>query len=114
MRIPTAELEHVSKVLEAYAEAKIPHHVRDQVQLGYRIEGVHVFLLERRPGWDQPEPWTELEVAKFRYYVNRGEWVLSWADRNVKWHRYDLIPPSRIFEDLLDEVERDPTCIFWG
>jgi hypothetical protein len=40
-------------------------------------------------------------------------WTLYYADRNSKWHRYD-IEPSADFDDLLREVDEDPTAIFWG
>jgi len=41
-------------------------------------------------------------------------WTLYWSDRNARWHRYDLIGPAPDIRVLLDEVDRDPTCIFWG
>jgi len=36
------------------------------------------------------------------------------ADRNSKWHVYDEIEPATDFESLLQEVDDDPTGIFWG
>jgi hypothetical protein len=39
---------------------------------------------------------------------------LYWRDRNLRFHIYDLLAPSRRVEDLLTEIDRDPTCIFWG
>ena len=41
-------------------------------------------------------------------------WSLSWRDRNLRFHAYDLLAPSRRVEDLLAEIDRDPTGIFWG
>jgi len=40
--------------------------------------------------------------------------LLFWRDRNQKWHKYDLVEPSSDVLVLLDEIDRDPTCIFWG
>jgi Protein of unknown function (DUF3024) len=40
-------------------------------------------------------------------------WALYWRDRNLRFHAYDL-PPSRAVDDLLAEINRDPTGIFWG
>jgi len=45
---------------------------------------------------------------------NIERWTLYWRDRNQRWHKYDLIAPSPDILTLLDEVDRDPTCIFWG
>lgn len=41
-------------------------------------------------------------------------WTLYYADRNSKWHLYYEIEPSADFDDLLREVDEDPTGIFWG
>ena len=34
--------------------------------------------------------------------------------RMPEGHRYDLIDPSPDITVLLHEIDRDPTCIFWG
>jgi hypothetical protein len=114
MPLPEAEKERVGAVLDRYCDEKIPAQIRHQVRLTYRFDGNAIVLYEERPRFDHPSEWIELNVAKFRYFVGRRDWVLFWRDRNSKWHRYDLVPPSQQFEDLLREVEADPTCIFWG
>jgi len=37
-----------------------------------------------------------------------------WRDRNLRFHAYDRIRPSASINDLLTELDRDPTGIFWG
>jgi hypothetical protein len=34
--------------------------------------------------------------------------------RNLRFHIYDLLAPSNRVDDLLTELDRDPTHIFWG
>jgi hypothetical protein len=41
-------------------------------------------------------------------------WSLFWRDRNVRFHAYDLVAPTVNIEELLGELDRDPTAIFWG
>jgi len=41
-------------------------------------------------------------------------WRLYWADRNSRWHEYVEAGPTYELEDLLREVDEDPTGIFWG
>jgi hypothetical protein len=41
-------------------------------------------------------------------------WSLYWRDRNLRFHAYDLVSPTASIEELLAEVDRDPTAIFWG
>jgi hypothetical protein len=36
------------------------------------------------------------------------------AGRNLRFHEYDLVPPTNRIDDLLAEIDRDPTSIFWG
>jgi hypothetical protein len=40
--------------------------------------------------------------------------VYYWRDRNLRFHRYDQLDPSPRVQDLLNELDRDPTAIFWG
>jgi hypothetical protein len=40
-------------------------------------------------------------------------WSLYWADRNDHWHRYDDLDPGPL-DTVLNEIEADPTGIFWG
>jgi Protein of unknown function (DUF3024) len=51
--------------------------------------------------------------ARLRFTRSRG-WELYWADRNSEFHVYDLIEPTQHIATLLDEIDRDPTCIFFG
>jgi len=39
---------------------------------------------------------------------------LYWRDRNLRFHRYGQLEPSPSIDDLLKEIDRDPTAIFWG
>jgi hypothetical protein len=52
-------------------------------------------------------------VAQLRYSANTHHWSLYWADRNGRWHRYDDLEPGPV-DKALNEIEGDPTCIFWG
>ena len=58
--------------------------------------------------------WTRFPIARLRYTKATGLWSLLWRDRNLRFHAYDRVPPSATVEDLLVEVDQDPTAIFWG
>lgn len=105
--------------LRQWAEGKnnrIPEAARDQIRYELEVTARTVTLVECRPPWnpDLSSDWTRLPVARFRYTMDLELWSLYWADRNSKFHEYDLIEPSSDIEDLIAEVERDPTSIFWG
>lgn len=69
------------------------------------------------PSARQPESgpdWTRLPVARLRYTKSHNRWSLHWRDRNLKFHEYELAGPTPDIQDLLDEIDRDPTNIFWS
>ena len=55
-----------------------------------------------------------LPHRRLRYTKAARRWSQYWRDRNLRFHRYDQLPPSPHVDDLLQEVERDPTATFWG
>jgi Protein of unknown function (DUF3024) len=54
-----------------------------------------------------------VRVAQLRYSANTHHGILYWADRNGHWHRYDDLEPGPL-DTVLNEIEADPTGIFWG
>ncbi|MBT8226113.1 MAG: DUF3024 domain-containing protein [Dactylosporangium sp.] len=75
-----------------------------------------------RPVTDRDRPYRSgrsasrhrLPIARLTYTKTRRTWQLYYRDRNLRFHRYDQVPPTATIADLLDEIERDPTGIFWG
>ena len=53
-------------------------------------------------------------VAKFVHVGTHREWRLYCQHRDLKWHAYRALPVSSSFAKLLEEVDADPTGIFWG
>ena len=99
-----------------YCEQRVLPHAIDQVRVELEVSRGAVTIVERRPPWREgygPE-WTTLGIARFRYANTTGHWTLYWLDRNLRWHVYDLVEPATQIGPLLDEVDRDPTGIFWG
>ena len=55
-------------------------------------------------------------LPSYAPHRSRGSrsWALYWRDRNLRFHVYDRVAPSSGVEELLQEIGRDPTAIFWG
>ena len=104
----------VAKVLDALYERRVPVAVRDRLRLTYRFHGNTVVLSEERPAFQKPGATTTSAVARFAFDPACAEWSLFCADRNQKWHPYTQLKPSRNFSQLVEEVDADPTGIFWG
>lgn len=99
-----------------WCRARVPARVRDQVRVEAHVSGRHVTIVECRPPWreDMGAQWSQSPIARLRFTKATGMWSLFWRDRNLKFHAYDSVPPTPRVEELLAEVDRDPTAIFWG
>lgn len=99
-----------------WCAARVPEQVRDRVRVEVDVADRHLTIVECRPPRQvgQSEEWTRFPIARLRYTKSSGLWSLYWRDRNLRFHEYDLAPASASVEDLLAEVDRDATAIFWG
>ncbi len=100
--------------IRVYCEQRVPAQYRAEVRVESTVRGKSVSIFECRPPWHPSFPgWSRHPIAQLRYEPGAQHWKLYWADRNGRWHLYDLMEPGMVTE-LLAEIERDPTAIFWG
>jgi hypothetical protein len=66
------------------------------------------------PGPDLEPEWSHLAVVQLRHNPDEHDWRLYSADRDRRWHLYDLREPTTTAPALLAELDADPTGIFWG
>jgi hypothetical protein len=110
MSLPEIEQHRVDKLLTAFCDRRVPLQVRDEVMLTYKITGNKVFLIETRPYFDDPSQWTEMRIAQFEFDAADMVWSLYAYNRNNKRMPYSKGP----LDQLIQEVDKDPTGIFWG
>jgi hypothetical protein len=114
--LPETDLARIHRRVQKQNE-KIPPHARTDVRIELEVDARSVTILECRPPWDPermgPE-WTRSPVARLRYTRSRREWTLYWPNRHSRFHLCDLSPPTADVGTLLEEIDRDPTSIFWG
>ena len=115
MPLPALVKTLVEKKVGEYCKRKVPAHVLDQVNVSYKIRGNTVTIFENRAPWRHEwKEWTSMPVAQIRYDNNTGKWTLYYADRNDKWHDYIGKNPTKNIDKILQEIDEDPTGIFWG
>ncbi len=112
--LPEFERRLVERLLDRFYDRRLLAHVQHESRLGHTIRGNIITLFELRPGFDDPANWERSPIAQFRFGSAKGLWSLYWRDRNLRWRPYEDLAPTRNFEALLAEVDRDPTSIFWG
>ena len=91
-----------------------PIEIRDQIDLGFRIENQSVIIFEIRPLWDNSSKKIEEMVAKATFVKSQNIWKIYWQRADLKWHRYDPLPEVEHFEQFLEAVDKDENCCFWG
>ena len=112
MPLPALVAQAATAALDSFCIKRIPPHVRDTIRLVHSIRGNTITLTEERDeGFRGP---TRMEIARFKFRPVTGTWHLYWADRHSRWHLYESAPPTAYIRTLLEEVDRDPTGIFWG
>ena len=114
MPLSESEKEMIEKEVGGFCKRKVPAEFHDELRIDYSIRGNSVTLLEIRPAWRLPGEWTAMKVAQFRLDPDTKKWSLYWCDRNERWHLYDDLPPAYDLGVFIQEVDADPTGIFWG
>ncbi|TSD93770.1 DUF3024 domain-containing protein [Skermania sp. ID1734] len=112
MAVPELDVARVQR----WCRTRVPDHALHQVRVECDVAARHLTIVERRAPWHQDfgPDWTSFPIARLRFTAATKTWTLYWRDRHLRFHLYDLHPASAHVEALLDEIERDPTCIFWG
>jgi hypothetical protein len=115
--MPSAEPPETAVArIRAWCRARVPDAVRDRARIECEVAGRDVTIVERHPP-RSPEAgpdWTRSPVARLRYLKSRGVWRLYWIGGDESWQEYPDLPFSHSVDELLDEIERDPTALFWG
>jgi hypothetical protein len=110
--LPETDIARVQR----WCRARVPERVRNQVRVEADVADRYLTIVECRPPWraEAGSEWTRFPIARLRYTRASGLWSLFWRDRNLRFHEYDLVAPTASIDDLLAEVDRDPTAIFWA
>lgn len=118
MSLPKEAKRKAQIKLSTYFHEKIPEEYRDEIKLKYNFWGNNVNLIEKRPHWEKEDEWTECRFAQFRYDPETEKWSLFWLDSSGNLHPYEELvpefPSENNLDQLIEEVDQDPTGIFWG
>jgi DUF3024 family protein len=114
MALSELQQAQVTKLLTPLCHSPSLARVADQLRHGYRVKGNEVELFASRPSFQPPHAWRDDPIAKFKYIASRRVWQLYCQMSDLKWRRYEPRFESPELAALVQEVERDPTGIFWG
>ena len=96
MALSEYELKKIEKSGNKFLEKKRPpEHIRDKVDLTYRIYGQSVEIIEIRANWKNPSEKNETSIAKTTYIKKTGVWKVYCLLCDMKWHSYKPVPEVR-------------------
>lgn len=108
-------MKKCEKELEAFMQLhRPPAHIRNELDLGYRISGQSVEIFEIRPQWRNPSQKMESPVAKATFVKTQNYWKIFWQRADLKWHGYDPAPIVKTFNEFLSIVSEDKHACFFG
>jgi hypothetical protein len=108
------ELQRIKKLVGGFCEQRIPDHLRSQIKVFYEIRGYDVRITETRPHYMKSNEWTESPIARLKYDPDILEWQLYWMRASGKWQKYAEFKPTNNLQSVIEEIEKDPYCVFWG
>ena len=96
MALSEIELMHCMKALAQFMERRRPPaHIRDQLDISYRVAGHSVELLEIRPDWQDRTKTMETPFAKATFVRTRNHWKVFWMRRTSNGTATNRISKSR-------------------
>jgi hypothetical protein len=115
MPIGTPPDTDVARV-QRWCRRRVPEDIRHELRVECEVSGRDITIVERHPAWrsHSGSEWMTEPVARLRYLKSRGVWQLYRPGRDDRWHTYPELPWARTVQQLLDEIDRDPTSLFWG
>jgi hypothetical protein len=115
MALTELELKRCERDLDKFLERRRPPvHVRPQLDIGYRISGQSVEILEIRPDWRDKSIQRERPVAKATFVRTVNAWRVYWMRSDLKWHGYEPNAQVRSLAEFLAVVDADEYCCFFG
>jgi hypothetical protein len=107
--------KRVEKAALAYLERnRPPPHIRDQVDMGFRIENQSLEIFEIRPSYANHKEKFEVAVAKATYVKKTDMLKIYWQRQDLKWHQYDPVPEVKTIDEFISVVEKYEYCCFLG
>lgn len=115
MAIDILQTVDIIEVMENFLERKRPSkEIRNQVDIGYKIEDQSIIIFEIRPKWDKPDVICEYPFAKATFIKKTNIWKVYWMRADLKWHSYSPQEAVKNLKDFTRLVEEDKYHCFFG
>jgi hypothetical protein len=107
--------KRIEKAMDAFlAKRRPPAHIRADLDIGYRISGQSVEILEIRPQWNDRSIIHRHPIAKATYVRTQNRWKIFWMHASLKWESYEPMPSVASIGEFLQVVDADEYGCFFG
>ena len=115
MGLTNEQIQTIKKEAAKYLyHNRPPIEIRDELDLGFRIDGQSVFVFEIRPKFMVPNEKTELKVAKTTFVQSANHWKVFWLRGDLKWYPYEPCPHVPSISAFFDLIQEDSLSCFFG
>jgi hypothetical protein len=110
------ETARIRKKVGAFVEGRRPPgHLRQEVDLSFRVSGQSVEIFEVRQALGGgPGERVEIPVAKATYVRTVRRWRVFWLRQDMKWHSYQPTPDVATIDEFVALVSEDRNSCFFG
>jgi len=96
------------------ARRRPPPHIRPELDIGYRVTGQSVEILEIRPQWNDRSIVHQYPIAKATYVRTQNQWKIFWRRATIQWQGYEPVPMVASIDEFLRVVDADQYGFFFG
>lgn len=98
----------IIEIMENYIEqVRPPEHIRNRLDLTYKIDNQSIILQELRPKFQHPDQIMESGYARATYVKSDKKWKVYWMRSNLKWTLYEPEPEVGSLKEFLNLVDED-------
>ena len=109
------ELKRCERELDKFLNnRRPPGHIRNEVDIGNRLDDQSITIIEIRPNWRDPNISVEIPIAKTTYVKSKSIWKVFWQRPDMKWHSYKPAPLVKSIEEFLQVVDADANHCYFG
>jgi len=115
MALELLNIIEIIEVMENYMEqVRPPEHIRNRLDLTYKIDNQSIILQELRPKFRDPDQIMESGYAKATFVKSEKKWKVYWMGSNLKWTLYEPEPEVGNLKKFLNLVDEDKYHCFKG
>ncbi|MCQ8884263.1 DUF3024 domain-containing protein [Pseudoalteromonas agarivorans] len=115
MALTEFEIKKIEKAANAFLNKRRPPvHIRNELDIGWRLEKQSVYIYETRPVWDSPNEYHDLDMAKATFIRAQGKWKIFWMRQDLKWHGYEPNMYVKTIEQVFAVIDHDEYACFFG